>query len=448
MQGVLNFYFPCTVTTKGVSRLRKRWERCRKHQRDFVERNGLPSTDLLDVKDYRDETEEYLNQFVCQYLPTCECECSPFATEGIKKSYHGKREDMLFSKNLSIIVSTFELSNRELNFGNAINDCSTIFNLNAENGIGVIVISIPFPYLNTDDVIFLKHIFYKRIKVTINDSLGRKKEVTTIQQYISDLIHTELRLLKIRSVDYRARYSLLELEGPNKMQYPLAREYYGMLNADESYLSTKREHLKNTFGKNLFNRYTRGYYISGTNGLILHDIRDGFDVALTKAEEKEAKKGKEYNRTEFLSDKDRNDFRDKCSSQTYDGFIDEEEEKYLKLDEIAGTRNNLFAEFVRSIEIHYLLDKALSSEIEIQKRAQLNPFKVIKRAIKLWKIIYDRAVNKYHLNGGILKAFGITRQLEEVKEEYNSLQQLIINFLLIGLSFITILVTLIQSLCK
>lgn len=434
--GSLNIYFPCEIGTKAVSRLRKKWENRRKRQRDFIERNGLPGTDLLDLEDYRDETEEILRQFISHYLPTFECECSPFATKGIRKSYHGKREDTLFSKNLSVIVKRVFLTCNGKDFIPKNKEGLVILNVNAENNVGTIIISIPFSSLIVEEVIFLKHIFYKRLKVTITDSRSGQTEANTIQQYISDLIHSELRLLKIKSVDYRARYSLLELNVPYCMR-AFAKEYYGILKADESYKFVKEENLTKTFEKNLFNIYTRGYYVDDTNGLVLHDIQRGdYNFPPNNFRFYQNLIG-----TDADSDKTRNDLRDLCELHKWNGHISIIDEKYEILDDVAGTKNNLFPEFLRAVEIHYMLDKVLTSEIDIQKRDQLNPLIFIPRAYKLWLILYDRAVNKYHINGGIMKSFGIDKSISDVKEEYASLQQLIINFLLIVLAALTFIAT-------
>jgi hypothetical protein len=264
-----------------------------------------------------------------------------------------------------------------------------------------------------------------------------------MQQYISDLIHTELRLLKIKFVDYRARYSLLELYNQNCIRAH-AKEYYGLLKADESYEYIKEDNLRKVFGKNLFNKYTHGYYIDDTNGLILHDIQRGNDSFPSNI----AKFYQNLTGKEVDSDKKRNDLRDDCISLQWKGHFSVNDEKYVVIDNVAGTKNNLFPEFLRTVEMHYMLDKVLTSEIVIQKRDQLNPFIFIPRAYKLWQILYEKAVNRYHVNDDIMESFGINKSISDVKEEYNSLQQLIVNFLLIILSVITILVTIIPKLCK
>lgn len=434
--GTLNIYFPCEIGIKEISRLRKRWEKRRNRQRNFIERAGLPGTDLLDLEDYREETEEILRQFISHYLPTCECECPPFATKEIRKSYHGKREGMLFSKNLSVVVTRFFLKCNGIDFIPKNKEGLVILNVNAENNVGTITVSIPFSSLIVDEVIFLKHVFYKRLKVTITDSRSGQTEANTIQQYISDLIHSELRLLKIKSVDYRARYSLLEFNVTNCMRV-LAKEYYGMMNADESYEYVKEENLIKTFEKNLFSRYTCGYYVHNTSGLVLHDIQRGdYNFPQNNFRFYQNLIG-----TEADSDKTRNDLRDLCELHRWNGHISINDEKYEILDDVAGTKNNLFPDFLRAVEIHYMLDKVLTSEIDIQKRDQLNPLIFIPRAYKLWLILYDRAVNKYHINGGIMKSFGIEKSISDVKEEYDSLQQLTINFLLIILALLTFIAT-------
>ena len=444
MEGFLNFYFPCEVTTKALYRARKRSEQCRKYQRRFVEKTGVPGTDMLDLQDYRDAPEDFLTNFIRQNLPTCEfLRKSPYATDDIRRSYHGLREDMLFSKNLSVIVSNFDMSCDVINFDIENISGKIILNVNVENGIGTIVAALSFKSLSTMELIFLKHIFYKRLKVTIKDTKAGLIKDTSFQQYLSDIVHTELCRLCIRHVDYRARYSFTELLGDNSI-LSKAKEYYGIMNADESFECVSEEYIKSAFQKNLFRRFTRGFYVMNTNALVLHNLQGGIDTYQKGSNLNFCTRCNAHqwaNINEVLSDKARNNFRDSSYEARNRGHIDIRDEKYSGSNTIAATRNLLYAEYIRAIELHYQIDKVLSSEIVVQRRSQWNPVIVIWRAYVLWKILYDRAINKYHLNGAILESFEIINNLSHIKEEYQSLQQLIINFLLILLSLLTLIAT-------
>ncbi len=46
----LNLSIPCEIIAKFVKELRKICEQCRKYQRHFVEKAGLPATIMLDLQ--------------------------------------------------------------------------------------------------------------------------------------------------------------------------------------------------------------------------------------------------------------------------------------------------------------------------------------------------------------------------------------------------------------
>lgn len=428
INGTLNVYFPCEVNVGDVSKTRRRWNARRLRQQGYVKRHNLPSTELYDNVIFREELECILQQFWNKHFYNSDSTHSPFATEGIKKSYHGLREDSLFSKNVSAQISPIQLAFHNL-IGNYLQiRGNVLLNINIENGIGVIIVALALVGIQLEDFFLLKHAFYKRLNVvSISDA-------QSVQAFICDLLATKLKRLKIANVDFRARYTFLELNETDDICNN-KEVYYGLINADESNISTKEKNLACIFENNLFNRETRRYYISKTNALVLHNLiqkrhKDGVTI------------------TENITDGKRNGLKGCCQKLVPPHHISVRDEEYYYTKDhdncpVAGTKNNLLPEFLRAVELHYMLDKVSTSEITNQRKSAINPIIFIPRAYKLWTIIYEKAVNKYHINENLMEAFSINASLEKINSEYNSLQQLIVNFIMILISFFSLLTTIV-----
>lgn len=428
INGTINVYFPCEVNVGDISKTRRRWNACRQRQQGYVKRYNLPSTELYDNVIFRDELECILLQFWNKYFYKSDSTYSPFATEGVKKSYYGLREDSLFSKNVSAQISPIQLTFQNIFDNNLKIKGNVLLNINIENGLGTIIVALALVGMKPEDIFLLKHAFYKRLYVV--DNSNRQ----SVQAFVCELLTTKLKRLKINNIDFRARYSFLELY--DTYDFNNMEVYYGLLNADESYISSKKENLTRIFDNNLFNRDTRGYFVSKTNALVLHNIiqeRHGDGVTIT----------------ENITDGKRNSLKECCQKLVLPHQISMRDEKYYYTTDhvscpVAGTKNNLFPEFLRAVELHYMLDKVSSSEIVNQRRSAINPIIFIPRAYQLWTIIYEKAVNKYHINENLMEAFGINANLEKVNSEYKSLQQLIVNFTMILISFFSLLTAIIS----
>lgn len=426
INGTLNVYFPCEVNADDISKTKRRWNARRQRQQAYVKRHKLPSTELYDNAIFREELECILEQFWNKHFDNSDSTYSPFATEGIKKSYYGMREDSLFSKNVSAQISPIHLAFQNL-YGYYLQiRGNVLLNINIENGLGTIIVALALDGMQPEDVYQLKHAFYKRLYIV--DNSNRQ----SVQEFVCGLLATKLKQLKIANVDFRARYTFLELYDADDF-YDNKEVYYGLLNADESNISTKKKSLTCIFNNNLFHRETRGYYVSKTNALVLHNLiqkrhRDGFTI------------------TENLTEDKRNRLKECCQNYIPPHHISIRDEKYYYTKDhfncpVAGTKNNLFPEFLRAVELHYMLDKVTTSEISDQKKSAINPVIFIPRSYKLWTIIYEKAVNKYHINEDLMEAFSINANLEMVNSEYKSIQQLIINFTMILISLFSLLTT-------
>ena len=170
MNGTLNIYYPCKIKdSQIVQNFNSVWNTYRKMQLTEIRLRNKPLTDLLDKKRYR---EKY-NQFLFSRFPPniCHIADGPYATKCLQMEYEKSRESKAYSKELSFVVSQFDLEYEEINTEDADRwiTGTVLFCLNLENRIGTYVVVLNFNGLTTDEVILLKHLFYKRAEVVIRE---------------------------------------------------------------------------------------------------------------------------------------------------------------------------------------------------------------------------------------------------------------------------------------
>ncbi len=88
---------------------------------------------------------------------------------------------------------------------------------------------------------------------------------------------------------------------------------------------------------------------------------------------------------------------------------------------IPGVIEGLFPSFLKSVELHYLINKITTNEIAIHERSFLYPWIFLKRLWLLWEILYDVDSHKYHINKNFHNEFGIQKELNNIRNEYNTL---------------------------
>lgn len=271
MNGTLNIYYPCKIKDSLlVQSFNSVWNTYRKMQLTEIYLRNRPMTDLLDKKRYR---EKY-NRFLSSRYPSNSCHIAdgPYATKCLQMEYEKSRESKAYSKELSFVVSQFDLEYEEINTEDADRWIigTVLFCLNLENRIGTYVLVLNFNGLSVDEVILLKHLFYKRAKVTIKErtKLNVKCECcfckrecpwnenlqflnegscsTTIPNYIMSLSNSFVNQ-KDLNIDFRARYSLLEID---IKWYISQAEIYGLLKADEGYDYAPQAHIEQAVGRN------------------------------------------------------------------------------------------------------------------------------------------------------------------------------------------------------
>ena len=438
--GNLSIYFPCQLKgRKPLKWFHQRWNHCRDRQVREIHLRKAPLTDIMDLEYYRDETEVALCsiQDRIDIFGNSNTENAPYALKCLQQAYRKNRENNCFSKNASVVISCFTLRYEKLHSDISDNiiqvEGSLIYNVNADNNIATYIVLLHFKERSVEDIILLKHIFYKRLKVKIqeyeikhscclcNDEqndvfrciTGRKngdmKPYISFQEYIAqkDIFQ---RYSKKGDVDYRARYSFVELNN-RYFSKSLYKDYYGIMCADEGYAYLSGRKQQEIFRYNLSMRESYGYYQHGLNGLIVNK-----------------------------------DWGSRVGCKVHQRFFEEkynEDDSHIKTEDIcnhciAGIQEEFFPSFLKAVELHFLINNVLTSETEENDKSYINPFVFVWRSIKLWKILYELDVNRYHIHEGMFNAFGINNKIEEIREEYKTILQHTMNYAIIFFTMIQV----------
>ncbi len=433
--GKLCFFFPFQLKSSVLvfKRFRKEWESVAKSQRRIVQHEYYPSTELMDNKRFIQGREEVLTKLMYDILIDVNHACAPFATPCLKLEYESSREDNLFAKEASVVVSRFNLtfaispnSKKQIVISGTL-----LFSLNMDNMVGTSILVLNFDCLTIREIILLKHHIYKRGAVSITHksicphyqcpnctTTCQKTELklkikdekkTTVQQYVID--NTPFIEHAKCSMDSRARYSILEI---NQSAQSINKHLINaLINADEGW-----EYSKNiTKYKSLSSRDSHDFYLSNTNGLIISDS-DKYDINIKKEEE-------------FFKDI---------------GFITSHCPISFNQSEscIPGVCKHYFPPFLRAVEISYLINDVVTSEITPQKKSYFNPLTIIRRGYKLWQLIYDLDINKYHISHDIHSSFGIDTSMQEIRNEYKDLVTHAISYLAVAIAVVTLIVTVLE----
>lgn len=438
MNGTLNIYYPCKIKDSLlVQSFNSVWNTYRKMQLPEIHLRNRPMTDLLDKKRYR----EMYNRFLSSRFPPNSCHIAdgPYATKCLQMEYEKSRESKAYSKELSFVVSQFDLEYEEINTEDADRWIigTVLFCLNLENRIGTYVLVLNFNGLSVDEVILLKHLFYKRAKVTIKERtrLNVKCECcfckeecpwnenlqftiegscsTTIPNYIMSLSNSFVNQ-KDLNIDFRARYSLLEID---IKWYISQAEIYGLLKADEGYDYAPQAHIEQAVGRNHSSRNSYDLYYSGLNGLIINHRADlQKEVAA------------------------RNEFLDKIHVSEDDVEIVDA----IEFSCIAGVGKN-YPKFLRSVEIHYLVNCVKTSEIEERKISYWNPIIFFQREKRIWNVLYDLEMNRSHVDCCIINAFGVMGDIQDLREEHRALMSHTIGYFGAIFAVISVICAILQT---
>lgn len=333
-----------------------------------------------------------------------------------------------------------------------------LLNVNADNSVATLIVVLNFSDYQAIDLIYLKHIFYKRLLVSITEKetetqncncanctwMGcRKKtsEIPLIEMTMQDFINMKSRGVSLLNkleydFDYRARYSFVELTNLNGefvndydehlnlksserlKNAILLEELYGILYADECYVNYPFRKLFDIFKTNNSTRIDYDLYVSGLNALIIRNRLSGIKSSVIQLQE------------DFI--KGYNEHNENIRTEQINGSC------------IPGLQEGRFPSFLKAVEIHYLINKVTTNEIAIHERSFLNPVIIFKRLWLLWEILYDVDSHKYHVNNNFQREFGILKQLDDIRSEYNGLLTHSLSYSMAIVTIIATFITFIQ----
>lgn len=435
--GSISIYFPCKLKPwTSMRRLNSRLRRWLQRQVRYIHHSNAPLTDLMDKEQNRSIMESFLSIFQRTAANEFDIDenSSPFGLKCLRLAYRKNREDNLFAKNVQIVISRFSMEynirnrNRKLTSEGVL-----LLNINADNQVATLVVTLDFQDRQALELVYLKHIFFKRLLVTIEEHnasidgncssckrFGCFKERgrhTPLRMTIQDFINKKSKeILSQRKlaydVDFRARYSFIELTKPaialvtetdkhkklyqykQKTNINQMRELYGIMMSDEGYAYLPLDKLFKFFENNYSQRNGYDLYLSGLNAMIA-----------TRSSK----------------------IRNKCKQEHayFEEGYDEPQEN-IQTEPIVGmcipgVLEEFFPAFLKTVEIHYLINKVTTNEIAYHERSFLYPWIFLHRLWLLWEILYDIDSHKYHINQNFHAEFGILRQLEDIRKEYNTL---------------------------
>lgn len=422
--GRMSVYFPCKVKSEGgIERLNRRWKNWQQRKVNFIHHTHAPLTDLMDKEQnrYISENSQWILQRRLKEKIKGDEDVSPYALKCLQQAYRKNREDNLFAKNVQILLSKFSLCYHIKHKQRDIKCNGLLFlNVNPDNSIVTSVVVLDFENLSAMDIIYLKHVFYKRLLVSLEeediDSLkkvvcdkckwmdcivSKKKQTNVLRTTVQDYVNRKFDRVYIPhnleyDVDYRARYSFIELYNdlPKKNPQEHIDELYGLLHADEGYEFVPRECCQEGIGQSYSTRKDYDLYIAGLNAMIVTRDLNGRKLCKTKHREFES---------------------------GYDEPLDNIRTEPIEGMCIPGVLEEFFPSFLKAVEVHYLINKITTNEIALHERSYVYPGIFLKRLVLLWELLYELDTHKYHINQDFHREFGIIAQLEIIRQEYNSI---------------------------
>lgn len=433
--GTLNVYFPCELkNSQEIKRAQKMWKDIAQCHRRGTRSQRLPNTNQMDILAFRTQKENILKAYRAFWamhlgvtLPNDNVGC--YATQDIANEYRHPREDNLFVKNVSLPISTFEVKYPPLTEGNEGVKIKgrLIFSVNIDNNVATAIVVLNFENLSVDDVILLKHTFYKRCHISIYEDRMQHNVVsnvlqnaTTFQEYVTLKLRAVYPYLK-DDIDSRARYMFLEIEEPIvNFQDEAQRDsiIYAMLTCDEGWRNA--ENIGRPLEDNHSTRDSYSLYYNIKNAIVISSYMD-------------------YSR--YLQEK----------TSFWERIIHApdhiERPTFTECRNIAGIDKQLYARYLKTVEIDYLITNVLTNEISDKiSRSLLNPIKLGCRAYKLWKILNELDLNLYHIDDTMLCSFGVTRRIDEIRQEYNEIVGVLTNYLILLVAVLTLFATIVALL--
>ncbi len=437
LEGKICFYFPFKLKDKEFFRIfRKRWRSLEKRHENIVRYGRHPRTELLDRIAFVEERERVLS-FAQKRIPGAIIldDCSPYATPCIKREYQHSLKDNLNAKEVSVVLSSFRLTCDTI-AGRVKTTGSLLFNINLDNSIATPIIVLNFEKLSVDAIISLKHCYYKHALVHIQEFLPTEtvckndnnckcllvdrqqsdasidKGLLSMHQYIYDKIPWIID--SQTAMSYSMKYTLLEIVKPTSPQVLADPQIYGLLCADEGWRYVPEERMKGKIGDNSY-RDSHNIYFHWGSGMILTDTQRLIEY-------------KSY-KNKFM------------------GLLSHHEEHIRPLTEdvascLPAIGKGYYPSFLKAVEISYLIYEVNSDEVSPNIKSYINPWIIIHRCYKLWKIIHEVDMNTYHHSYAVNKSFGNKDKLDDIRKEYGELLSLGINYFLAVVALLTLVATL------
>jgi len=442
LNGSLNMYFPCKIKSdKNIKRFLVDWERQRESQKHLIKVADRPLSDLSDSVVFRNENEDNLGLYLFENLGWFSRNMGPvpYALPCLKWAYRRYAGDSINTKVVNFVISRFDIrfnvkdkkykDHKEYKLPGLL-----LCNINLDSSVVTYTISLNFKDIPIDDVIFLKHLFYKRGIVKISEKKIRQISKNSIssqnkecapacpysciecengctnyemsfQEYVVQknvYKNSEIEL----DLDSAARFSLLENDKTNIDD----SEIWGLLTADEGYRYRRIDNLLRSISGNC----TYSYYLEGTHGLISVN---------RKCYEKYVE--------------EHNHFLDGMELATNHKVM----EQRMCRACVAGVDVCQFPSFMKAVELHYLIRCVLSNDIAPRKQSYFNPLIFVRRGYRLWKIIYELDVNQHHQYSDLLNSFGVDRWVKEIRTEYRDILTHSISYFALFISIISLIVS-------
>lgn len=444
--GKMSIFFPCKVKSKELKRWNGSWNRLRKRQTDFIHHTRSPLTDLLDMRSFRDYNEAVLSAFQAVMGEDCviNSAASPYAVECLQRAYRNSREDNAFVKYAQVVLSKFSLS-YTINSEKRNIKCvgSLIYSMNLDNGVGTLIVTLRLARLSAKDIIYLKHAFYKRSLVDIVDfdissiagpctgvycfgciakNANKQHLKTTVQDYVNEKFRKIGHYNQLEyDVDFRARYSFVELNLCGR--FITDKELYGIMLADEGFQyvppAVYKKEIQKDPSRNISTRVSYGFYMNGLNAVLVY--------------KKLLKKVRcNLNARRFKDDINFNNAPENIETEQ------------LPCSCLPGLQEDFFPVFLKAVEVHYLVNKVNTNEIAVHDRSFLKPWIFLKRLFSLWEILYELDTHRYHVHQTFMERFGIYKELETIRAEYNSLLTHAMSYFSVIIAIFAVVLTVLQ----
>ena len=341
--GTLNVYFPCELkNSQEMRRARNMWKDIVQCHKRATRRQRRPNTNQMDILAFRQQKEDILRGYQAFWathlgvrLPNGAASC--YAKHEIAEEYRHPREDNLFVKNVSLPLSSFNVEYPPLTNGNQGVKIKgqLLFSVNIDNDVATAIVVLNFEGLNVDDVILLKHTFYKRCHISIYEG-GIQQSANTFQEYVASKLIAIHPYLK-DDIDGRARYMLLEVDEPivNAQNVNMRNDIiYGMLTCDEGWRHA--ENPTRCLGENYSTRDSYKLYYRVKNAIIITSQID-YD--------------------QYLQDKTR------VWRRIFHAPTHIEPPTFVAYRDVAGIDKQLYAKYLKTVEIDHLITNAMTSEV-------------------------------------------------------------------------------------